>query len=186
MYRESLPEMIILQISLLKQFIKKVLHKENNLSNYVNVNSDFGFLGFQGNFKVKMKNILEKEFAFHPWYKNSNNNGIRWTIFQKSLREIENMNSFFIMIQPPISSYWRINTAESFIDIAETEYSKKMAIEIQASKNIVFYDFYTNEINTLNDSMYYDYQHLNIQGAEVFSDFLSKKILTTYQNKFKK
>jgi hypothetical protein len=186
MYRNSLPEMKLLQARLLYDFIKKVLHIGNKLDYDVKVISELGFYGVEGKFKVQTKNILEKTFVSHPWYKNNNNNGVRWTIFLKSLREIGNMNSFFIIYQPPISAYWRINTAKSFIDIAESEYSKKLAIEIQDSKNIEFYDFYSNEISTLNDSMYYDYQHLNRQGAEVFSVLLSKKILTVYQNKFLK
>jgi hypothetical protein len=186
MFRKSLPEMIKLQLVLFKHVVKKVLHKENDINIDGKKINEFGFLGIDGIFKVEKKNILEAGFVKHTWYKNNNNNGFRWTIFQKSLGEIENMNSFFIIYQPPISSYWRINTAKSFIDIAEIEYSKKLASEIQDSKNIVFFDFYSNEISELNDSMYYDYQHLNRQGAEVFSLMLSKKILTVYQNKIMK
>ena len=73
-----------------------------------------------------------------------------------------------------------MSTSTLFIDVAEQEYSKKVKSEVEKYKNIVFIDFYNNDIPVLTDSMYYDVQHLNRKGAEVFSTFLSKKIVEIY------
>ncbi len=185
LYRNELPEMGRMQTRLFEQFTKKVFNKKDVMSDKLKTNKELGFYGIEGLFKVKSKNLLREEFAYHPWYKNVSNNGSRWNIFQESLAEIKKMNSFFLIYQPPISQYWRTSTANSFIDKAEVEYSRKLSNEVQGSKNIEFLDFYNNEIAELNDSMYYDYQHLNRKGAETFSTLISKKIMTAYQKYYK-
>ena len=184
LYKSNLWEMPRTQFQLLGKVIDKF---NNKIPEYdESIIKELGFMGIDSSLISSFRNInIERLKNSHPWYKDLNQNGALWIEFKKALSEIGNMNAFFILYQPPISPYWKINTAKSVIDLAEKEYSKKLANEIQKYNNILFLDFYTNEINELNDNMYYDVQHLNIKGAEVFSVLLSKKILEVYQTNFK-
>lgn len=187
-YKNNLSEMIRMYKSLILSGIKycfyRLLHKKNgiNFSKDDNIIKNLGFYEIKGSLNSQSDSInLMNKIMHHPWYKNINNNGVRWLIFQKALFEIGNMKSLFIIYQPPISDYWRVNTENSFIDRAEIEYSKKLSAEIKKYRNVIFFDFYNNGISALNDNMYYDPQHLNGQGAEEFSIVFSQKILEVYQ-----
>jgi hypothetical protein len=42
--------------------------------------------------------------------------------------------------------------------------------------HVEFFDCYTNYVNELIDSMYYELEHLNINGARVYSNILIDSI----------
>jgi hypothetical protein len=187
LFKNNLTGMSKLQIDLIqsfKYFFLHILNKKTFINYDANIIKELGYRGINGQLNVDLtvKELMVK-YKLHPWYKNLSNNGIRWLIFKKALNEIGNMNTHFIIYQPPISPYWKTNTAKSFIDIAEKEYSNKMSKEIQKYNNLIFFDFYNNDIAELSNNMYYDVQHLNRQGAEIFSVYLSKKIMEVYKNK---
>lgn len=186
LYRKDLSEMVRLQIRLTESLMKNILYKylkdENNTKDGDNIMKESGFLGLNSNLNTQFEYTnLKKDFDGHPFYKNINNNGIRWSLFQKAIRELGNMNSLFIIYQPPSSPFWKENTARTFIDIAEIDYSNKLSMEVRQYSNISFYDYYNNDIPELNDSMYSDIQHLNLQGAEVFSVLFAQNIMKVYQ-----
>lgn len=137
-----------------------------------------GFFGVEGNIEIlKSKTEIQNNIEQHKHYKNLSNNYIRWNVFKKSINELNSMKSLSFIIQPPLSFYAKEIYKNSKIEQAETEYSnklKKLAIE---NKNIEFYDFYTQNLLVLNDSLYYDSHHLNYSGAEVFSAKISELIL---------
>ncbi|MEO7177108.1 MAG: hypothetical protein ABIV51_14350 [Saprospiraceae bacterium] len=181
LYKKYLSELLGMQVQLFKEFVHSVVGNRNCLRIDSNAYPELGFIGIEGRFKVQDKSSLNTLLSNHSWYKNNSNSGFRWAIFQNSLKELEKINAPCIIYQPPVSSYWKSNTENSFIDIAEMDYSRKVTMEIQKYKNIVFFDFYSNDIRELDDSMYYDYQHLNRQGAEIFSGFLAKKFMESYE-----
>jgi hypothetical protein len=125
----------------------------------------------------------------HPWYKDISINGARKRIFEEAFTVMGNMQYRFIIIQPPISPYFRKSIKETAIEEMEKNYSKflnTLALEYQ---NIEIFDFYINDTKTLADTMYYDPQHLNKDGALIFSKLLASKIRNnarTHNNVYKK
>lgn len=182
LYKINLLEMIRLEIELTKFDIKylfnwQLYNKIPNSKFCSIINYESGFFPQEGTLNHKYKYIDLEEFTFtHPWYKNCKTNGARWLVLKKTLSEMGNINLHFILYQPPISPFWRFVTKNTFIDSTEKDYSQKLKIECNKYKNITFWDFYNNDIKFLNDSMYYDIQHLNKCGAEVFSNIISKKL----------
>ena len=178
LYKGNLSALIRIQDQLIDAYRQLLQNKESIDTSLI---KEAGFLGIDGN--VDTKSDIENTKKNHAWYKNVNNNnaGARWSLFKRSLHEIGSMNSVFILYQPPVSHYWKTNTSGSFIDIAEKQYSEKVKQETKQYKNIIFIDFYNNDFPGLNDSMFYDIQHLNRQGAAAFSAYMSKEIMEAYQ-----
>jgi hypothetical protein len=112
----------------------------------------------------------------HSWYENVHARGYRLQVFKKALDKISKKNSLVIIFQPPVSPAWKEKTKDIFIGQLENEFSTQMKHLSKESENIVFYDFYSNDIDSLTNLMYYDYQHLNRAGAKVFSELLSNMI----------
>ncbi len=62
----------------------------------------------------------------------------------------------------------------------ETNFSKQLFKIIDRRENIKFFDFFLNPINSLNDSSFYDPQHLNSSGAKKFSFILGEVLIKHY------
>jgi len=176
-YHQNLSEAKRLQLQLIKTSTKK-----KKLSYNSDIINELGFHGIEKTLNCEFAdNYFNETNISHPWYKNLNNDGVRWLLFQKALKKLGKINSTFIIYNPPVSDCWRSYTKNTVIDIAEKQYSQKLEIEIEKYTNIVFYDFYNNKINELNDSLYYDGQHLNKEGAKIFSTIISSKILNVVE-----
>lgn len=177
-YKSNVWEFVNLYKKLIKQTILSFFSSDASFFNYDSkIISELGYQATSGviaafNSDKEVNNYL----SIHPWYMNISNNGARWRIFQEAIRELSRIDSYFILLQPPVSPYWKKITKNTYIDIAEEEYSKKLNNLVLEYNNIDFYDFYSKDINELNDSMYYDYQHLNSKGAMMFSDQIMKFI----------
>jgi hypothetical protein len=184
-YKKKLSELRRLEVQLMEQYVKsitgKLLNKKADEEHDPQIIREQGFFGVTGFIKNSGDSDLKKITQAHQFYKNVKNNGIRWNIFRDAMQEIGNMNSTFIIIQPPASPVWKKFTDNNFIGIAEKEYSEKLCSEAAKYPNITCLDHYRNEIKELNDSMYYDIQHLNRKGAEFYSALVSQQIMLSLE-----
>ncbi len=174
LYKDNLPELFFMYLDLTKHTLSNCFNSD--LKDYdQNIINKLGFHEESGKIKQFDNEMKIKKYqAKHSWYKNISNDGIRWNILKEVITEMSKMNSYFIIYQPPISPYWAKVTKNTFIDDAERSYSNKMDSLLNKYSTIKYYDFYMNKIEGLNDNMYYDYQHLNKNGAIIFSNKISK------------
>ena len=177
-YKGNLWNLCLIQRRLSIKLLAKVLHLDRDLDlGGRNPPSENGYLGVHGVLKGELPATeLNRLLISHSWYKNVALEGEKWKIFQKALSELGRMNGRFIIYQSPISPAWRLYTADSFVDRAEVKYSKMLGNEIRKYRNVSFIDFYSTVNANLTDEMFYDFQHLNTQGAKVFSEMLASKI----------
>ncbi len=141
-----------------------------------------GFNGRTGNIQIKTSETEITEYLNnHPWYKNLANKGIRWEIFARAFKELGKMDSHFIIFQPPVSPYWKRIIRDTPIEKSELYFSQKLKELALEFNNVDFYDFYDQEIPGLEDCMYYDPQHLNKDGSEIFSNFLANLINSKFK-----
>jgi hypothetical protein len=112
----------------------------------------------------------------HPWYKDISINGYRNELFNEAFSMMGKSKHRFIIIQPPVSKYFRNAIEGSSIETMEYNYSKLLKDKAEDYQNVKILDFFTNDIESLVDSMYYDPQHLNTSGARIFSNELTRFI----------
>jgi hypothetical protein len=137
-----------------------------------------GFLGIEGVFEeMETKEEIESYIQRHRHYKNFENNGIRWRVFKESIKELDALESTSIIIQPPLSPYGKSFTKNTIIERAEKEYSQKLNNLSFGFEKIIFYDFYSKDELVIKDSLYYDYFHLNKQGAILYSQKIGDILL---------
>jgi len=178
-YHENLNELVRIEMRFIKQSILFLFR--NYKDDYEKYHYDdtiiknFGFLGIEDTLEIdsiKLNSLL----GSHAWYKAINPNGARWRIFTEELNKFNERNSLIVIFQPPVSPIWKGKTENTFIGSFEKNYSKKLDSLCDQYENIVFYDFYTNDIDSLENNVFYDYQHLNRNGAAIFSRSLSSII----------
>lgn len=174
LFSKNRDEYFSLQKDLWKNIIKQNLGIRST-SYDDEVIKNFGFLGFKDTLFIDNKKIKRK-INSHPWYKNINNDGARWRIFKDALNKLGKTNNLIIIYQPPVSPIFK-KTITNSIDTAEKQYSKKLELLCNQYENIKFYDFYNHEIELLDDSMYSEPQHLNVNGAKIFSTIISEIVL---------
>lgn len=158
-----------------KSFIKQILNisliKSEN-----NSDSD-GFLGINREFSIKDSEKITLEN--HPSYSNISINGWRLNLFEDSLRYLNsNFDSVIIMV-PPTTDYWKNKTKNKFVQKMTLEYINKIKKLVQNEnlKSIKILDLYNFPPEDLDDSDFYDIEHLNIGGAKKLSLYLSKILL---------
>ena len=177
-YQNNLFELVRMESGLIRLEMKYFLNKypvKEELSYEEEVLKEDGFRGIDYTLNVE-KEHLANLLQTHSWYKNLTNDNVRWRLFKEAMNVLGEKNAFIIVCQPPASPIWKEKTKNTVISKAEEEFSKKMDSICHQFTNIVFYDFYTNDIDLLDNSMYYDYQHLNRKGAEIFSKIFSDSI----------
>jgi hypothetical protein len=81
------------------------------------------------------------------------------------------------LFQPPISPAWRAYTEGTFVDKGEREYIAMLTGAAAAHRNVRFLDFYSEADPRLGNDQYYDIQHLNRHGAEVFTRILCDRVV---------
>jgi len=161
---------------LIGEFANAILHVNHKHDGAIIKNK--GFLGIEGVFKkMNTKEEIEQYIKSHRHYSNFVNNGIRWRIFNESIKELDNIASTSIIIQPPLSPYAKSFTKNTIIERAEKEYSQKLNTLSFDLKKIIFYDFYSKNEIVMEDSLYYDYYHLNEKGAVLYSQKIGDLLL---------
>lgn len=178
-YKGDIVELLRMEQSLIKHGIWHLCkyRADGAGSDYdEDVIKESGYRGITGTLQSKDFKYNQK-FENHPWYKKIDIDGARWRIFRDAFDMLGKMNNLFIIYQPPVSPIWKKIIRNSYVEDTEKKYSDKLKLLSEKYNNIVFYDFYTNDIKELDNSMYYDYQHLNRTGAAVFSGILSDIIV---------
>tara|TARA_B100001057_G_C22755684_1_gene913664 strand:- start:187 stop:1176 length:990 start_codon:yes stop_codon:yes gene_type:complete len=145
----------------------------NPLSNEVINNKGVKFV--DGELQTNLP-YTNQELNNHQWYKNISVNGYRKRIFKEAFHILGNMQHQFIIMQPPVSPYFRKAIKGTPIEQMEKEYSLLLGNLAKEFDNIEILDYYINDIKELENNMYYDSQHLNKDGALIFSKLVSKEI----------
>ncbi|OHB76659.1 MAG: hypothetical protein A2Z25_00440 [Planctomycetes bacterium RBG_16_55_9] len=112
----------------------------------------------------------------HPWYKDFTFPGRKWEIFQRALRDIASSGNPIIIFNPPGCPAWLELTQNTFMDAAERQFSAFLKQEAQKYDNVFFLDFYSENRKSFTNGMFYNLQHLNRKGADVFSRMISQDI----------
>lgn len=129
-----------------------------------------GYFAVSGNFKkFKSSFEIEKYIENHRHYKNLKNNGIRFEVFKESLKELNKLSRYSMILQPPLSPYGKKITKDTKIEKAEITFSRRLDSLVKENDYVKLQDFYSKELLSLPDSLYYDYYHLNSAGAKVYS-----------------
>jgi len=171
LYKSNLSKLIRINI---RSIIDLLLSYKRNSAIQPSIIECKGFLAIDKNLS-EIKNgssYLES----HPWYQNININGARTRLFKKAIDVMGTMQINFLIIQPPISPNFReiINNTE--VEKMESEYSTLVSSYVKKYPNVNFFDFYNKEIYSLDNSLYYDPQHLNKNGATIFTKYLIEEL----------
>lgn len=177
LYRDNISWLFHLETSLIGEVVESFFQaRDGTIGDYdASIINNQGFLGIDDTLKVDKMEIVEL-IETHAWYRNLKNNGARWRIFKEAFQKLANSGSLILIVQPPASPTWKEMTSNTVIGKAEEEYSFKLDSLCNKYENVIFYDFYTNEIEVLEDRLFYDYQHLNTEGASIFSELFSELI----------
>ncbi|WP_273566581.1 hypothetical protein [Maribacter halichondriae] len=123
-----------------------------------------------------------------PWdgsfekFKEANENGVRFELdkesrdlFETYIEDVIHNNTEMILIYPPVYHEFQsfVRNRDEIIAYYET---------ISLKYDIAFFDFSQDEM-ALNRTYFYNSQHLNKTGAELFTKKLSEKIKTVAQNR---
>jgi len=118
----------------------------------------------------------EKDPNEHLWYKNAKINGIKSKLFVQTLDKLSDSNAQIIIFNPPVAPLWYTNFKGTSLDYYEKQYSQFLFELTKKYKNIHFIDFYNHPIPSLTNQMFYNYMHLNKEGASIFSKALADSI----------
>lgn len=171
--------------STLSMCIFKGYYNINNKLNHDSINK--GFFAVEKSLDTN-KSAFENYLEYHPWYKNLTPKGVRYKLFTESIERLSNTNKTIIFYQPPVSPFWQKNIGNNSINEFEILYSSILDSMCKSKENLIFLDYYNYPIENLTNSHFYDHQHLNLQGAKIFSyaisDTLLKLVYTQEINKF--
>lgn len=166
-------------IKIYGKLLDQIYHEIFNKVSYYDKNSlaNQGFLGIDGYFKpfVSQKEITNYIHK-HRHYENLSNNNIRWRIFKESVEKLSHLKGKTLLINPPLSAYGKEITENTVIEKAEVEYAKKVKKLSKEYENIEFLDLYNEDKMALDDSLYYDFYHLNKKGAKIYSKNIARII----------
>ena len=79
---------------------------------------------------------------------------------------------------PPTTDYWKLktkNTDAQKMTLGYIERLKNLVLN-ENLMNIKIWDLYNFPPENINDSDFYDIEHLNVKGAKKLSLFISKKL----------
>ena len=184
LYRTNLNDFIIMEDNLIRSTFKDLfrdvigIQKEYHYER--NIIRDKGFLPIHkfifSKSSRKIVKTVHNESEEHPWYRNLHSNGCRNQLFNNSIEVLGKSNFKIFIYQPPVISAFFIGNKNGQVGDFESNFSKQLSKINSKHRNIRFYDFYNKPLNSLNDSSFYDPQHLNFLGANKFSTYIAKSI----------
>jgi hypothetical protein len=113
----------------------------------------------------------------HPFYTDFNMNGHRNKVFQKALKLFNESGSTIVIYKSPVSPAWRTYTENSFISHHQNEFSEFLKQSVSQYDNIHYLDLYNNQSTHLLNDHFYDIQHLNLDGASIFTNALIDSLI---------
>ena len=157
-------------------FLKKIIANKLDINDalvntrgFISVNT---ILDTNNNFELKN----------HSWYENLSYNGVRREQFIKTLNKFGENHYNIVFIQPPVAPLWcKIVKQYPDIDLFEKEFCTLIKNECSKYDKLIFLDYYNNPIPELTNDKFFNLQHLNYNGAVIFTN----KIINILNN-FKK
>jgi hypothetical protein len=120
---------------------------------------------------------LDPDSTKHPFYTNFNMYGYRNKVFQKALKLFNESGSTIVIYQSPVSPAWRTYTEGSFISKHQDNFSEFLRQTISKYENIHYLDLYNNQSTHLLNDHFYDIQHLNVDGASIFTNAMIDSLI---------
>lgn len=114
-------------------------------------------------------NNLNPKTTKHLWYRKPNNDGIRKTVFEKSIEQFSKTGAKIVLIQSPMAPAWRSHVGENYMHQLELDHSKLLIELATQYKNVWAIDFYTKQPSIFTDELFYNATHLNNIGTVIFT-----------------
>jgi hypothetical protein len=133
-----------------------------------------GFLGVEGKWDGTTGKFPPDKY---PWYKNCNIHGLRWMQFASELQRLCATGNRIVLFRPPISPTWRSLSRGRVAEKSEGEFGKKLAA-LGKTMHFRLIDFYQDSSSFPSDTFFYDPTHLNLQGANHFSELIADSLLS--------
>ena len=134
-----------------------------------------GFMGIDGVLNTNISLNLDD----HPFYKDIEITGVRWTKFKESIIFFSNNFKKTYIIIPPSSIHWKNITKGTIIEESNQNFIRnvKNFIESNNFNNVFLIDSYNDSDLNLQNEHFYDIQHTNQEGADIFTNYLSSQII---------
>jgi len=128
---------------------------------------DQGFVAIEKDLPLPLDKGLLKR---HGWYKDGiAMDGAKLRVFREMLKELFKSGKPVIFYAAPVSPAWKDLTTNSYISDAEGKFNEIIKEEIKQYPNFYFFDFYSKPPKELTNNEFYDIQHTNKAGAEIFT-----------------
>jgi len=170
LFRKALPELIYRKAAMYATWIKACKRCKPKAI------PEAGFYGVQRQLGAIDEVDLDRYAFAHPWYQAMSFPGIKWKAFCEAMSDLASSNATIVLYNPPASPLWLHHTQGSAIDRMERAFSYMLQQEAMRYANVHVIDFYGDPPASLTNAHYYDIQHVNRQGAIIFTDELAKRI----------
>jgi hypothetical protein len=98
-----------------------------------------------------------------------------WRAFRKSLAWLADSPARAIVIMDaPVEPTWYASPRSAEYRSVEARFSEMMAREARTHGKVVFLDLVSRPPPGLDSSLFYDYTHLNAEGADILSGYLAE------------
>ena len=141
-----------------------------------------GFLGIEGKINKAFIDTfdIDMDHQHLDWYHGSKHNGIRKIVFENTLKKIAELGLSTIIYQPPFAPCWVERTKDTYIDSLESDFSLLLKNISDQYINMYYINYYLDQDNNFQDEMFYNFNHCNAIGAEIFTNSIIDSIL--YKN----
>lgn len=169
LYRGNPTEIILMQTKLAYGSVLNKTHKEDFGNYHRKVNMDFHKK------ECNSFKISSKWFKGHWWYKGADLNGVKHKYLEKAFERLSKLKNCLILIyNGPVSESFLKHAAKT--DVLNLERNYNQILNSLCNKyNFKFISF-IDDRSLQNDNLYYDPQHLCLNGAQLFSEKISKII----------
>ena len=171
LFRSSLPELVYRKWGIYVAWLK------GNEPCKSKVVPEGGFYGVQGQLGAIAEVDLNRYELAHPWYRDLSFPGIKWKAFCSALSDLASTGATVVLYNPPAAPLWPRHTQGGTIDRAERAFTHGLQQEATRYPNVHVIDFYGDPPALLTDEHYYDIQHVNRQGAAIFTDELARRLI---------
>ena len=103
--------------------------------------------------------------------RNIKTDGARWRLFQEAIKKLESWGNPYVLYTSPPSKKGRECFGGTYAEDLERDFAAKVKEATKDLKRVRFVDLYFNAPFTIDDSHYYDPEHLGISGAQIFSQW---------------
>ncbi len=109
LYSQNIGEMMRMELRILKYTMLNVLRRSSFTPSYSSDIIDMkGYLQVDGLISTEESDsTIYNQLRDHPFYKNADLDGIRWSLFENTIKKLAGSNHLFILIQPPVAPYWK-------------------------------------------------------------------------------